>query len=144
MAALFAVDTAAADEPPSVDDIAWHNIESYCTFMRAGHAFVYDDADSWRWVFFTNFPAAADAEIFATGFMRIDGMLREFRFVSREGAVESGQTVVMRTSGPSEITATLRLGPGAAGYEATGYTGAIEVGRDGASSTVEIKGDCGV
>ena len=138
-AALTPVPAALAREALSIDDITWHYIESYCTFMRADHAFVFDDPDSWRFVFFTNFTSEAEPETFGTGFMRIDGALREFRMVSVEG-----DTVTMQTSDAEPVVATLALVPGEKGYEATGYTGTITVARGGASSSVDFKGDCGV
>ena len=137
--AMLSVPSALAQEAPSIDDIAWHYIESYCTFMRADHDFVFDDPDSWRFVFFTNFPSEAGQEIFGTGFMRVDGALREFRFVSREG-----DTVTMQTSDAEPLVATLALVPGEKGYEATGYTGTITVARGSVSSSVDFAGDCGV
>ena len=139
IAASAAFVPAQAQDLPSIDDIAWHYIESYCTFMRADHDFVFDDPDSWRFVFFTNFPSEAGQEIFGTGFMRIDGALREFRMVAREG-----DTVTMQTSDAEPLVATLALKPGEKGYEATGYTGTITVARGSVSSSVDFAGDCGV
>ncbi len=134
---------AVAQDAPAINDIRWYQLDSYCTFMRADHEFVYDDPETWTFVFFTNFPNEAGAEIFSTGFMRIDGALREFRFVSRETSGE-GEAITMATSDEQPMTATINLSAGAKGEEATGYTGTIDVTRGDKTASVAFSGSCGV
>ena len=139
---LVAGSAGAQDGAPRIDDIVWPGIDSYCSFMRADHAFVFDDPSTWRWVLFSNLPAAG-ADPLDTPFMRIDGQLMQ---LAQTGArtVEGGTVRTYASHDADPYTVEVSLLKGAEGYESTGFSGSIKVSRNGASSEVAYKGDCGV
>ena len=140
--ALMAGAAAAQDSGPRIDEIYWHNIDSYCSFMRADHQFDYNDPGSWRWVLFTNFPTDS-ADPLETPFMRIDGQLRQLAQTGVQ-AIDGGElrSYVSHDAEPYEIEVSLLSGE--KGYESSAFSGVITVARNGASGEVAYKGDCGV
>jgi len=131
-----------AQQRPSIDDVLWPWIGSYCSFTKAGHIFEFDDLNTWRFVFFTEFPET-EADLWGRAFMRIDGQLRE---LVPTGVETRGATEVYRyrthDAPPHEVT--VEATPGAQGYESMPYSGIITVSRQGATAQQAFSGDCGV
>ena len=145
LAACLMLMTGAAtaqDGGPTIDEITWHNIESYCSFMRADHAFAYEDPGSWRWVLFSNFPTDG-ADPLEMPFMRIDGQLMQLRQTGVEAA-KGGEVHSYTSQDADPYRVTVSLLEGEKGYESSGFSGVITVSRHGASSETAYKGDCGV
>lgn len=133
----------AQDGAPRIDDIVWYNIDSYCSFTRAGHTVEYDDHESWRWVLFSNYPGADGGDPLEAPFMRIDGQLTQ---LAQTGAqeIDGGETRTYRSHDAVPYEIEVRLLSGEKGYESSAFSGVIRVTRNGASSEVAYKGDCGV
>lgn len=140
--ALIAGAAHAQDSGPVIDEIHWQNIDSYCSFMRADHAFDFNDPGSWRWVLFSNFPTDSIDPLEAP-FMRIDGQLKQLAQTGVQ-AIEGGEVRTYTSHDVDPYAVELRLLEGEKGYESSGYSGVITVSRDGLSSEVAYKGDCGV
>ncbi|HMQ57713.1 MAG TPA: hypothetical protein PKE65_04135 [Rhizobiaceae bacterium] len=142
---LLGAAPAAANQAagPSIDDIHWHFVDSYCTFTREALDFVYDDPETWRFVLITNFPDGPGADPFEFAFLRIDGMLRELRKTRRTKDGEA-DIVVMATTDSPPLVAELRLKETGRGEEATAYSGVLKVSRADRQSSTPVKGDCGV
>jgi hypothetical protein len=132
----------AAQTPPRIDEVIWPWIDSYCTFMKADHTFVFDDLRSWRFVFFTAFPEKGN-DIMKRGFMRIDGQLRELALESVSKVNGSERRRYHSHDDPPYLI-EVASEAGKPGYEAVGYLGRITVSREDATSSVMFKGDCGV
>ena len=139
---LVAGSAVAQDVAPRIDDIVWPGIDSYCSFMRADHVFVFDDPETWRWVLFSNLSVDA-ADPIESPFMRIDGQLRQ---LAQTGVrpVEGGVIRTYKSHDADPYTIEVSFIAGAEGYENAAFSGSIKVSRNGASSEVAYKGDCGV
>lgn len=133
---------AATQSGPAIDEVVWPGIDSYCTFMVEGHGLVYDDPDTWRFLFFTGLPES-DRDTIARAFMRIDGQLRELALVDRATA-GTGEVWTFRTHDDPPYEVSVNAVPYETGTEYTSYTGTITVTREGASTSADFQGDCGV
>ena len=133
----------AQDGAPRIDEIVWPGIDSYCSFMRADHVFVFDDPSTWRWVLFSNYPEFDGPEPLDAPFMRIDGQLKQLEQTKVE-ETENGtrRSYVTHDAEPYEVVLTLLPGP--SGAESSAFSGSIAVSRNGATGSVDFKGDCGV
>ncbi|MEM5470630.1 hypothetical protein WNZ14_02740 [Hoeflea sp. AS60] len=133
----------AQDGAPRIDDIVWVYIDSYCSFMRADHSFDYNDPDSWRWVLFSNLPGEDGADPLDTPFMRLDGQLKQ---LAQTGAqkIDGGLARTYTSHDAVPYVVEMKTLKGAQGYESTAFSGTIKVSRNGASSEIAYKGDCGV
>ncbi|MEP3438535.1 MAG: hypothetical protein ABJN75_17400 [Hoeflea sp.] len=140
---VLAGPAVAQDSAPRIDDIVWQYIDSYCSFMRADHEFDYDDPDSWRWVLFSNLPGEDGADPIESPFMRIDGQLLQLEQTGVEH-IDGGALRSYRSHNADPYLVDVSLLEGAEGYENLTYSGTIRVSRDGASSEIAYKGDCGV
>lgn len=140
---LMAGPVAAQNVAPRIDDIVWYNIDSYCAFMRADHSFTYNDPESWRWVLFSNSPAEEGIDPIESPFMRIDGKLMQLVQTGIKhldgGAVRSYQS-----HGADPYLVEVSLLEGERGIESSVFSGVITVSRNGVSSEIAYKGDCGV
>lgn len=127
----------------TLDEIAWPDIRSYCTFMRAGHVFTFDDPRTWRFVFFSNMPAMDKPDPIETPFVSIDGQLTQLTQTAMETTgSETTRRYVAKTD--PEVAVEVFMRETGSGGEATGYEGRITASRDGETATVEFTGDCGV
>ncbi len=127
----------------TLDEIAWPNIDSYCTFMRAGHVFTFDDPRTWRFVFFSNMPSTGKRDPIETPFVRIDGQLTQLTQTDMETTgFETTRRYAAKTD--PEVTVEVFFRETGAGAEATGYSGTITANRAGQTATVDFTGDCGV
>ena len=127
---------------PVVTDIVWPGIDSYCTFMREVHSFDYNDPESWRFVFFTQLDTSVEPAV-EIAFMSIGHSLRQLELVDSS---QSGndETRRYRSLGAGSHDIVVTMQGGEEGYEATGYTGSIEVSGPLGGETVAFHGDCGV
>lgn len=128
----------------TLDEIAWPNIESYCSFMRAGHVFTYDDPATWRWVFFSTLPGeSSKRDPIETPFVSIDGQLTQLVQTAVETTgFETTRRYVAKTD--PEVTVEVFFKEKDSGEESTAYTGTITAKRGGETATVDFTGDCGV
>lgn len=140
---LLAGSAGAQDSGPRIDDIVWPGIDSYCSFMRADHEFVFDDPGTWRWVLFTNYPEADAPDPIETPFMRIDNQLKQLVQTGVE-RIDGGVVRIYSSHDMEPYVVKLTLLEGAEGYESSTFSGTITVSRNGVSSDVAYKGDCGV
>ncbi|WP_322988024.1 hypothetical protein [Hoeflea sp.] len=141
LAALMAGTAVAQESGPRVGDIVWPDIESYCSFMRAGHIFDYNDPSSWRWVLFTNFPVD-ETDTIETPFMRIDDQLRQLAQIDMQ-EIDGGVVRIYRSHDANPYRVELTMIDGEQGSESAGYSGTITVSRSGTSSEIAYEGDCG-
>ncbi|MCY0148865.1 hypothetical protein OEG84_14435 [Hoeflea sp. G2-23] len=145
LAALAALMTGAAfaqEGGPRIGEIVWPDIDSYCSFMRADHNFVYDDPSSWRWVLFTNFPVD-ETDTIEAPFMRIDDQLRQLAQTEVQ-EIDGGVVRIYRSHDVDPYRVELTMMDGEQGSESAGYSGTIKVSRSGNSSEIAYQGDCGV
>lgn len=140
-AILFAPFQAAAQQP-IVTDIVWPQIDSYCTFTRADQTFDYNNPDSWRFVYFTQFDTIMGTNA-QTGFISVHHQLRQMETLKAEIG-DDAQSFAYRTYGKPTYEVKVELKAGELGFESTGFSGTLTVeGADG-TETIDIKGDCGV
>ena len=103
----------------------------------------YKDPESWRWVLFSNVPGADGGDTLEAPFMRIDGQLVQLAQTGIRpldgGAVRSYQS---HDADPYLVEVSLLEGE--RGYESSAFSGVITVSRNGVSSEIAYKGDCGV
>ncbi len=140
---LLAGSATAQDGAPRIDDIVWPGIDSYCSFMRADHKFVFDDPETWRWVLFSNYPELDMPDPIETPFMRIDNQLKQLAQTDVE-KIDGGVVRTYSSHDAEPYVVELKMLAGTDGYESSGFSGTITVSRNGASSEVAYKGDCGV
>lgn len=145
LAGLFAVMPAhAQDDALSIDDIHWPYIDSYCTFLKEGQQFVFDDPETWRFVAFTNFPDVAEADPLERIFMRINGGLRELALEKLTPGEGGAETRLYKSHDTLPYAVTFEIAAGERGYESTPYDGTITVRRGEQETSVGFSGDCGV
>ncbi len=139
---LTVILSPARAKSPTIDEIQWWRINSYCTFMRNGQEFVFEDPDTWRFVFFTDRPERG-LDLMGRAFMRIDGQLRE---LALQSVTANGGSWQRRYHTHDDVPYVIEVAaaPVNKGQEHTSYTGAITVSRDGMTSSVDFAGDCGV
>ena len=138
---LLAGAASTQAQAPSFGEIVWPNIDSYCSFMKADHVFVFDDPQTWRFVAFSNFPGESGVAPLDRLFMKIDGDIREFNLVEEREA-DGFSRRIYQTSGDPVIEVEMQLSPGEKGYESTSYSGVLIESASG--EALEFKGDCGV
>lgn len=127
----------------TLDDISWPNIDAYCSFMRAGHVFTYDDPATWRFVFFSNLPTTEGRDPIETPFVSIDGQLTQLVQTGVETTgFETTRRYVAKTD--PDIAVEVFFRETGSGAESTAYEGTIKAESGGRSATVEFVGDCGV
>ena len=131
---------ATASAAPSIDDIHWPYVDSYCTFQRDGQAFEFDDLETWRFVFLTNYPDETHGPL-DSAFMRINARLVELK---ADQPADPAEVVTYSAASDPALMITLRLGAGRAGYENTSYAGTLTVEKDGDATTIPVSGGCGV
>ncbi|WP_417436255.1 hypothetical protein [Hoeflea sp.] len=139
---LLAGPVAARDGAPRIDEIVWYNIDSYCSFTRADHRFAYNDPESWRWVLFTNFPAEDGVDPIESPFMRIDGQLKQLAQTGIR-SLDGGVVRSYQSHDANPYLVEVSLLEGERGVESSAFSGVITVSRNGASSEIAYKGDCG-
>jgi hypothetical protein len=143
MVAILAAAGPTRAEPPQIGDIAWPGIDAYCTAFRAGHSFVFDDAETWRFVMFSNFPTGDAPEPFGTTFIRVNGMLREFKLRSVE-PTGGFKTMRLATADAAPITAVVTVGDKTESFESFSFRGTLSVTAGGETATLDIEASCGV
>ena len=143
IAGVAAGPAGAQDGAPRIDDIVWFNIDSYCSFGRVDHTVDYKDPESWRWVLFSNYPGADGGDPLESPFMRIDGQLAQLAQTGVE-TIDGGVVRTYSSHDAEPYVIQLKMLEGAVGNESTAFSGTITVSRNGASSEVDYKGNCGV
>lgn len=103
----------AAAQPALITDIDWHMIEAYCLFWREDHAFDYDDAASWRFVFFSQVDSN-ETHGSETAFISLRHQLRELERVDGERS-ETGERWEFWTYGAWPHKVVLSVTAAAAG-----------------------------
>ena len=111
---------------------------AYCTFTQAGHSFVYDDPESWKFVFLTE-----DAGDAPSGRAMINGEEVAFEPADETTNDEGIETRHYR-SAERGILLELQLRPTASGAEHTNYTGTIAIIEPVQTEKMGIEGSCGV
>ena len=125
-----------------VTDVAWPNIDSYCTFQRAEQKLVYDDPETWKFVFFSNVDGSGMNRP-ETAFAAIRYQLHELELVD-SSETAGGETRTYRTFSGPDFSFMLDLSVTEEGGEYTSYKGTMTVEGDGETETIQIHGDCGV
>lgn len=124
-----------------ITDVLWPQIESYCTFLRAGRVFDYDDPASWVFVHFVFMPTREGGD--ETAFVGLHHQLRQLEELKRETSGNT-ETITYRAYGKPAYDVTVVLVEGEEGYESSAYTGTISVSGEAGTEAVEFHGDCGV
>lgn len=142
-AAITMASAAGAEtEAPRVDDIVWYKTDAHCSFRRAGHKLDSEDPESWRFVLLISRTGGRDGRAtIETGYMKIDGILRQLRFEARNEA-EGGETRRYSTYGDEPARIEVEMKPGGKEAEPAGYEGTISVIRHDARTDVSFEGDC--
>jgi hypothetical protein len=143
LAIVAGIVPAAQAQQPIVTDVHWPFISSYCTFMRAGQQFNYNDPESWRFVFFDNFDTITGSnENYA--YVGLHHQVRQLEELSRE-ETDSGEKRLYRTYGePSYIVEVVMNNDGDTSPESAAFSGTITVSGSSGDEQVEFHGDCGV
>ncbi len=142
LAVIAATAPAAQAQQPIITDIHWPYISSYCTFLRAGQNFDYNDFDSWRFVFFDN----TDTITGSNARYAYIGLHHQLRQLEEMDTMTSGEGELRkyRTWGEPSYEVTVSMIKGEGSYESTGFTGTISVSGPGGEEEIEFHGDCGV
>ncbi len=141
--AMFAgLAPAAQAQQPIITDIHWPGIFSYCTFLRAGQEFDYNNPDSWRFVFFDNIDTITGSNA-QYAYIGLHHQIRQLEQVDSVSSGE-GERRSYRTYGEPSYTVEVTMLKGEGGYESTEYTGTIAVSGALGEETIEFHGDCGV
>lgn len=134
---LAAAPVSAAED--IITPVNWPNIMAYCTFQRATATFVFDQPDTWNWVYFTQH--AMDGN--EVGYVPINYRLRELELVETVQG-KDGQTRHYRTYGADPYEVTLTMSIAEVGYENTNYKGFLTVKGASGEETIKVTGGCGV
>lgn len=130
-----------ADRDPQALQIgAIHDPETsaYCTFTQSGHSFVYDDPETWKFVFLTE-----DAGDPASGRAKINDEVVAFKPADQTTDDEGIETWRYRSESRG-ILVELKLRETAGGAEYTNYTGTIAIIEPTQTEKMGIEGSCGV
>ncbi|MBO6717182.1 MAG: hypothetical protein JJ913_04405 [Rhizobiaceae bacterium] len=133
---------AVQAQQPIITDIHWPYVSSYCTFMRAGQNFDYNDLESWRFVYFDN----TDTITGSNARYAYIGLHHQLRQLEEMDTMSSGEGELRkyRTWGEPSYEVTVSMLKGDGGYESTSYTGTISVSGPGGQEEIEFHGECGV
>lgn len=123
-----------------VTPVNWPNIDAYCTFQRATATFVFEDPETWTFVYFTQHGSDGLSEV---GYVPINYRLRELELIETVQG-KDGETRSYRTYGPDVYEVTLTMSIDRAGYENTDYKGYLTVKGEKGEETIAVKGGCGV
>ncbi|SFQ48362.1 hypothetical protein SAMN05216176_104211 [Nitratireductor indicus] len=143
-AMLMAGAAFAQEDALSIDEIHWPQIDSYCTFLKKGQDFHFDDPDTWRFVAFTNLPREAEADPMERVFMRINGDLLELGLETLEKSKGGTEIRLYKSHDADPYAVTFEIEEGEQGSESTNYSGTIRVQRGEQEASVNFEGDCGV
>ena len=133
----------AADEAPEtaalvIEEMHVPHSNTYCNLMKADHEFVYDDQETWKFVFITD--VMGDPQ---PATIRINGEDMRFNEESRT-ADESGLETWRYRSEDGDIAVELQLRETGAGQEYTDYEGTMAIVEPVQTEQIAVKGDCGV
>ena len=134
----------AQEDALSIDEIHWPQIDSYCTFLKEGQDFHFDDPQTWRFVAFTNFPRAAGADPLERVFMRINGNLLELGLETLKKDKGGAEIRLYKSHDADPYAVTFNIEAGEQGSEHTNYSGTIRVQRGEHEASADFEGDCGV
>jgi hypothetical protein len=130
----------ADKDPQALEITAIHapDTDAYCTLTQTGHSFVYDDPDSWKFVFLseaTGTPPQAR--------IRINGDILTFEEADRTTNDEGIATWHYRSVDRGILVELkLRETSGGAGY--SDYTGTMSIIEPAKTEKMGIEGSCGV
>jgi len=137
LALLAAAPANAAED--IITPVNWPGITAYCTFQRADATFVYDNPDTWTWVYFTQHGMDGNE----VGYVPINHRLRELELLEtiqgKDGEMRKYRTYA---ADPYEVTLTMSIA--GVGYENRDYKGFLTVKGAGGEETIEVRGGCGV
>jgi hypothetical protein len=137
MLALGSPDTRAATG--LVTTINWYNIEAYCSFMRMGNVFVYDDPSTWNLVFFNQF--AEDGSV--SGYVSIEGRLLQLEWLSEVENQEEEVWTYRSLDAAATYDVVLSVEVTGRGTENTDYRGDLKVMGPAGTETLTVEGGCG-
>ena len=142
IALLIGSAQVAQARQPIITDVLWPNISSYCTFLRAGQEFDFNNPDSWRFVFFDNIDTITGSNA-RYAYIGLHHQLRQLEELDTISSGE-GELRTYRTWGEPSYEVTVSMIKGEGGYESTSFTGTISVSGPGGEEEIEFHGDCGV
>ena len=131
----------AADAAPramALEEMHLPDANTYCNLMKAGHDFVYDDPQTWMFIFVTD--VMGDPQ---PATVRIAGKDVALEEVSRTTGEDQVQTWQYRSE-DGEIGIELKVRETGGGQEYTDYEGTIAITDPVQSEPIDIYGDCGV
>ena len=138
MLALGSVGTQAATG--LVTTINWYNIDAYCTFMRAGNVFIYDDPSTWDFVFLSQ-RAEDDG---ASGYVSINERLIQLERLNGAASTDGGIWTYRSLDAAASYDVVLTLQITDRWTENTEYQGELKVVGAEGSESLMIEGGCGV
>jgi hypothetical protein len=111
---------------------------AYCTLMQAAHEFVYDDPDTWRFVFLSEAEGEAPPAR-----IRINDEVLAFSEERKTEDAEGVETWRYRSEDRG-ILVELQLKPVDGGVEHTDYEGTMAIIEPVETEKMGVKGSCGV
>ena len=136
-----AVKDVVRDNPKALEIRPMHlpDTDAYCALRSRSQEFVYDDPETWRFVFVTD-PAAGDP---ALAHVRINEEVIDFEEMLKTSDAKDLQTWRYR-SVSGDIIVELKLNVTEEGEEYTNYAGTIAIVEPTQTERIGIKGSCGV
>lgn len=130
------------DGAPSLDTMVLPDARTYCAFFPKGHEFVFDDPDTWEFVFVTLIGDADSSDLY-DGMVSLNGDKRAVELITQQDS-EAGEVRTYRTKDAPVAVLVLDMARGEEGMESVGYSGTIAVTLPDDGPYMEFEGDCGV
>lgn len=128
---------------PEIGVMQLPEINSFCTFWKAGHEFNFDDPATWEFVFVTVFDGRDTSPDNLDGLISLQGETRQMELITAETS-EAGDVRQYRTAEPPIAVVEVKMDVRDKGYESISYTGRIKVTYPEGGKSMRIEGDCGV
>ena len=141
VAAVTGADQAVPDNAvdinaPVIGEMLLPQTDAYCTFSHEGHEFVFDNDDTWRFVFVSPLDGPdTNAQ------MDVGGQVYDFT-VAESGTTDAGHERRIYRSG--DVAVEVIFVEGEAGTEYTNYTGTLRVLEPLQGDFLTYEGSCGV
>lgn len=145
----LAAPVMASASTPVPGNVFWHPDEAHCRFIRTDAEVAEPDKpETWRYLFVTEL-ISDDIASAERGYMRLDGLLRELEFLSRE-QTDTGEVRLYRSFGelPVSVEVDMRAGEGKKSKLGqtilVSYSGTVTLERENSLRFVPFTGSCGV
>jgi hypothetical protein len=141
--ALGQIQIPVYDTAPKLGLVTIGNASPFCSFFAKGHDFVFDDPDTWQFVFVTVFDERDTPPDALDGLVSLNGETRRVELITQD-ATDTGEIRTYRTKAAPVAVLTVTMNTGEAGLESQSYTGTVQVTLPEGGAPVTFDGDCGV